>query len=174
MGNTHLWFVTLHPFEDGNSRISRALTDMSLAIAENEKNRFYSMSTQIRKQRKSYYNILERTQKGTLDISEWLIWFLNCLYQSIIQPESLLANVLNKAKFWEEHACKTLNEGQITLMLITAAIPNKTEQANTNSIANSIECAYHLATLAQIQPNGENERVDTTLAQNSSRLSRTA
>ncbi len=112
----HLWLVTLHPFEDGNGRITRALTDMQLARSENEKNRFYSMSTQIRKQRKTYYNILERTQKGTLDISEWLIWFLNCLYQSIIESETLTENILNKAKFWEAHACKTLNERQITIL----------------------------------------------------------
>lgn len=115
-GIAHLWFVTLHPFEDGNGRISRAITDMALAIAENEKSRFYSMSTQIRQQRKSYYTILERTQKGTVDITEWLMWFLNCLYQSILQSESLLKNTLDKARFWEKHACKMLNERQIMML----------------------------------------------------------
>ncbi len=112
----HLWFVTLHPFEDGNGRISRAIADMALALAEQQANRFYSMSTEIRKQRKSYYEILERTQKSRLDISEWLVWFLNCLHQSILQSDSLLKNILNKAKFWEQHADKSLNERQITML----------------------------------------------------------
>ncbi len=112
----HLWFVTLHPFDDGNGRISRAITDMCLARAENQANRFYSMSTQIRKQRKSYYDILEQTQKGSLDIGPWLHWFLNCLQQAIIASDSLLKNVLNKAKFWEQHANKSLNQRQTNML----------------------------------------------------------
>lgn len=114
----HLWFVTLHPFDDGNGRIARAVTDMALARAENEANRFYSMSTQIRKERKSYYQILERTQKGCLDISEWLLWFLKCLHKAIEKSETLLETVLDKSKFWEQHAAKSLNERQITMLNI--------------------------------------------------------
>ena len=89
---------------------------MALAQAEKQANRFYSMSTQIRKVRKSYYDILESTQKGSLDITRWLIWFLDCLQQAIIQSESTLEKVLNKAKFWEQHTGISLNERQITML----------------------------------------------------------
>jgi Fic family protein len=114
----HLWFVTLHPFDDGNGRISRAITDMMLAQAENQPNRYYSMSTQIRKERKAYYEILEHTQKGTLDITQWIIWFLETLHSAILQSEILLQTVLNKAKFWEQHSHKGLNKRQIDMLNI--------------------------------------------------------
>ncbi len=112
----HLWFVTLHPFDDGNGRISRAIADMVLAQAENQPNRYYSMSTQIRQDRKTYYEILEHTQKGGLDITKWIIWFLQTLHSAIIQSESLLKTVLGKAKFWEEHSRKDLNHRQIAML----------------------------------------------------------
>lgn len=112
----HLWFVTLHPFDDGNGRISRAIADMALAKAENISNRFYSMSTQIRKDRKSYYHILELTQKGSLDITQWLLWFCNCLRQAIKASDQILNVVLNKAKFWEQHANKRLNIRQTQML----------------------------------------------------------
>lgn len=109
---THLWFVTIHPFDDGNGRIARALTDMQLARADRSIQRFYSMSTQIRKERKEYYTILEKTQKGDLDITKWLIWFLECLEQAIDNSEENLSTVLSKWRFWEKHSSTTLNERQ--------------------------------------------------------------
>ncbi len=95
----HLWFVTLHPFDDGNGRIARAIADMVLARSENQRERFYSMSSQIRIERKTYYENLERTQKGKLDITNWVTWFLECLGRAIKNSESVLETILNKAKF---------------------------------------------------------------------------
>lgn len=99
---SHLWFITLHPFEDGNGRIARAITDMMLARTENTVYRFYSISSQIQEGKNDYYKILEYTQKGDLDITNWIIWFLNCLYSSIENSENLIANILKKAKFWQQ------------------------------------------------------------------------
>jgi Fic family protein len=96
----HFWFVTVHPFEDGNGRITRALPDMLLAKSDKSNQRFYSMSAQIRIERKEYYEILEKTQKGNLDITEWIKWFLNCLINSLKSTDSLLVRVLFKADFW--------------------------------------------------------------------------
>jgi Fic family protein len=114
----HLWFVTLHPFDDGNGRISRAIADMVLAQAEGQPRRFYSMSAQIRRDRKNYYLELEHAQKGTLDITPWIIWFLNTLSRAIMLSESHLEKILYKAKFWELHASKKLNERQIFMLNI--------------------------------------------------------
>lgn len=108
----HLWFVTIHPFEDGNGRIARAIADMALARSEASPQRFYSMSSRIRTERKSYYEMLERTQKGDLDITEWLIWFLECLEHAIAQAEDILGNVLAKSRFWDAHKDKSFNERQ--------------------------------------------------------------
>ena len=108
----HLWFVTIHPFDDGNGRITRAITDMLLARSDKSVQRFYSMSAQIRVERKGYYNILEKTQKGNLDITEWILWFLNCLTNAINATEDILSNVLNKAEFWKLHSTTILNERQ--------------------------------------------------------------
>jgi Fic family protein len=108
----HLWFVTIHPFEDGNGRIARAIADMMLARSEGSPQRFYSMSAQIRLERKDYYAILERTQKGGLDITTWLQWFLGCLDRAFDGAEAILANVLRKARFWEAMAGQPLNERQ--------------------------------------------------------------
>jgi Fic family protein len=108
----HLWFVTIHPFDDGNGRITRAITDMSLARAENSSQRFYSMSAQIRLERNAYYSILERTQKGNLDITPWLAWFLDCLNRAFDGAEKILAAVLQKAEFWKQHAATQLNDRQ--------------------------------------------------------------
>ncbi len=109
---THLWFVTIHPFEDGNGRIARALTDMLLAQSEGNSQRFYSMSAQIQAERKNYYEILETTQKGNLNITEWLIWFLECLERAFNGAETILADVLAKARFWEQHCDHPLNDRQ--------------------------------------------------------------
>ena len=108
----HLWLVTIHPFEDGNGRITRALTDMLLARADKSKQRFYSMSAQIRIERKQYYNILEKTQKGSLDITEWVMWFLTCLTKSLTATDKILAQILHKAHFWTTKAAVPLNERQ--------------------------------------------------------------
>ncbi|PJI84290.1 Fic family protein [Yoonia maricola] len=108
----HLWFVTIHPFEDGNGRIARAIADMALTRSEDSSQRFYSMSTQIRAERKVYYEILESTQKGGPDITPWLIWFLDCLDRAFDGAEEILANVFKKARFWELHGDMTLNARQ--------------------------------------------------------------
>lgn len=112
----HLWFVTIHPFEDGNGRISRALTDMLLALSDNSNQRFYSMSAQIRIERKQYYEILEKTQKGNLDITEWIKWFLNCLINSLKSTDSTLLKVFLKADFWTKHSKILINERQNKLL----------------------------------------------------------
>ena len=111
-GMAHLWFVTIHPFDDGNGRIARAITDLTLARSEKSAQRFYSMSAQIRQERKDYYGILESTQKGELDITPWLDWFLGCLGRAFDGAETVLATVLRKARFWEEHAGEPFNERQ--------------------------------------------------------------
>ncbi|HVN01349.1 MAG TPA: DUF1488 family protein, partial [Caulobacteraceae bacterium] len=108
----HLWFVTIHPFEDGNGRIARAIADMALARSEGTPWRFYSMSTQIRAERKAYYDTLEATQKGDLDISAWIEWFLDCLDRAFYRAENTLSAVLSKARFWEENADARLNDRQ--------------------------------------------------------------
>jgi Fic family protein len=116
----HLWFVTLHPFDDGNGRIARAIADMALARSEQSPQRFYSLSSQIRIERKEYYTILELTQKGSLDITAWMEWFLHCLQRAIQGAEKILHNVLRKAQFWERISGIPLNERQrkvLTLML---------------------------------------------------------
>jgi len=99
-GLAHLWFVTIHPFDDGNGRMARALADMALARSDNSRQRFYSMSAQIRQERGAYYAILERTQKGTLDVTPWMDWFLGCLGRAIEGAQSALGGVLAKARFW--------------------------------------------------------------------------
>ena len=108
----HLWFVTIHPFQDGNGRITRALTDMLLSQSDNTTQRFYSMSAQIRIERKQYYEILEKTQKGNLDITEWIKWFLSCLINAIKSTDTILMRVLFKADFWNKHSKTIINERQ--------------------------------------------------------------
>jgi len=104
--------VTVHPFDDGNGRIARAITDLALARSENSRERFYSMSSAIRAERNAYYDVLERTQKGGLDITGWLTWFLNCLKEAFARSEDTLGAVLAKAEFWETHRDTSLNERQ--------------------------------------------------------------
>lgn len=108
----HLWFVTIHPFEDGNGRISRAIADMQLARADGGPQRFYSMSAQIRQERKHYYSVLEKTQSDDLDITEWLTWFLECLGLAIDASEVVLASVMRKAKLWMMPVAQTFNDRQ--------------------------------------------------------------
>jgi Fic family protein len=108
----HLWFVTIHPFDDGNGRIARAIADMSLARSEDSSQRFYSMSAQIRVERNAYYDMLEKTQKDGLDITSWVEWFLACLDRAFGGAEQILATVFRKAEFWKKHAAAPLNDRQ--------------------------------------------------------------
>ncbi len=113
-GLAHLWFVTVHPFDDGNGRIARAIADMTLTRSEGSPQRFYSMSSQIRKERRAYYDMLERTQQGTMDVSEWTHWFVGCLGRAIDGAETTLTAVLTKARSWERIAGIPINERQRT------------------------------------------------------------
>lgn len=111
-GLAHLWFVTTHPFDDGNGRIARAIADMTLALSERSPQRFYSMSAQIRQERNEYYEILERTQRGPLDVTPWMEWFLGCLDRAIHGVETTLAGVLRKARFWQMNRDVPINDRQ--------------------------------------------------------------
>ncbi|MBV5305338.1 MAG: Fic family protein [Desulfobulbaceae bacterium] len=115
-GLAHLWFVTLHPFDDGNGRMARAIGDMALARGEQSAQRFYSLSAQIQHERKDYYERLERTQKGSLDVTDWLEWFLGCLLRAIMGAEGIGAAVLTKARFWQRFAGAPFNDRQIKLL----------------------------------------------------------
>jgi Fic family protein len=112
----HLWFVTIHPFDDGNGRIARALTDMLLAQSDKSNQRFYSMSAQIRVERKQYYEILEKTQKGDLNITNWIKWFLQCLINALKSTDEVLVKVLFKGSFWQLHSKTIINERQKKLI----------------------------------------------------------
>lgn len=111
-GLSHLWFITLHPFEDGNGRLARAITDMALAQDERQPMRFFSLSAQILCERDSYYDVLERAQRGSIDVSHWLIWFLTQVEASAMAAEKTVANTLAKARFWLRHQNTNLNERQ--------------------------------------------------------------
>jgi Fic family protein len=115
-GLAHLWFVTIHPFADGNGRIARAIADMQLARSEGSPQRFYSMSAQIRQERSAYYDILERTQKETMDVTLWMEWFLGCLGRAIDGAHTMLAAVIKKARVWESLAGMPINERQRSMI----------------------------------------------------------
>jgi Fic family protein len=112
----HLWFVTIQPFDDGNGRIARAIADMQLARSEGSPQRFYSMSTQIREERKTYYDILEQTQRGTMDVTPWMDWFLGCLGRAIEGAHTMLSAVLEKARFRESIRSQPVNERQRVML----------------------------------------------------------
>jgi Fic family protein len=115
-GLAHLWFVTIHPFEDGNGRIARAIADMALARSEHSGQRFYSMSAQIKLEHKEYYDVLEATQKGTMDVTKWMLWFLDCLGRAIDGAHLTLKAVIDKARFWERIKDEPLNERQRSII----------------------------------------------------------
>lgn len=115
-GLAHFWFVTIHPFYDGNGRIARAIADMALARAEKSSRRYYSMSKQIRRERSDYYAMLEKVQKGDCDITAWLAWFFGCLQRAIRDADGVVAAVLIKARFWQRYATASLNERQIKML----------------------------------------------------------
>jgi Fic family protein len=108
----HFWFIIIHPFDDGNGRIARAISDMLLARSEDSSQRFYSLSNQILTEKKGYYAVLQKVQHSKGDITEWLIWFLNCLYRALISTEETLKRVLYKAEFWDKHKETILNSRQ--------------------------------------------------------------
>jgi Fic family protein len=112
----HLWFVTIHPFDDGNGRIARAIADLQLSRADGTSQRFYSMTAQIRKERNTYYTVLEQTQRGSLDITGWLEWFLQCIGRALLASEDDLSAVLKKASFWKDHATTIFNKRQVLLL----------------------------------------------------------
>jgi Fic family protein len=115
-GIAHLWFVTIHPFDDGNGRIGRAIADMALSRADQSRDRFYSLSSQIMKERQGYYLHLERSQKGSLNATEWLAWFLQCLINAIDSANSNLYSTLAKTQFWQHWQGVPFNERQIKLL----------------------------------------------------------
>jgi len=115
-GLGHLWFVTLHPFDDGNGRIARAIGDLLLARADGSPQRFYSLSAQIQREREAYYDILERTQQGAMDVTEWLAWFLGTLQRAVDQAQHTLVAVLAKARFWQQWAATPMNARQVKLL----------------------------------------------------------
>jgi len=112
----HLWFVSIHPFDDGNGRIARAIADLQLARTDRTSQRFYSMSGQIMKLKKDYYAILETTQKGSLDISQWLVWYFERLAEALEASDKTLSKVLMKARFWEKYKTAQLNERQLKMI----------------------------------------------------------
>jgi Fic family protein len=129
-GIAHLWFVTIHPFDDGNGRIARAIADMQLARADNSARRYYSMSSQIRKRRKEYYQILETTQKGDMNITGWLEWYLLCLKDAVTATEETLVAVLKRVDFWDKHTSIALNIRQRTMI-------NRMQEAFFGSLSSS-------------------------------------
>lgn len=115
-GLAHLWFVTIHPFDDGNGRIARAIGDLALARSENSTRRFYSLSAQIQRDRKNYYAILESTQRGDLDVTPWLLWFLDALHRSIDNADNTIDAALVKARFWRNWHTTAMNTRQIDML----------------------------------------------------------
>lgn len=145
VGIVHLWFVILHPFDDGNGRIARALTDMILARSDDSKFRFYSMSSQIQKNRKSYYEILEKTQKGSMDITNWLVWFLENLLIAIQSSGEITDKVLQKAEFWQKNSNVVFNERQIKVL--NRFMDNFEGNLTTTKWAKMCNCSQDTATL---------------------------
>ena len=139
----HFWFVTIHPFEDGNGRIARAVADILLARSEDSPQRFYSMSAQIRQQRSAYYEILERTQKGGVDISEWMEWFVDCLGRAVDGAQTMLAGVLSKARFWERNQAVTLNDRQ--RLMLNRLLDGFTGKLTTSKYAELAKCSQDTA-----------------------------
>lgn len=142
-GVAHLWFVTIHPFDDGNGRIARAIADMQLARSDESTQRFYSMSAQIRKERNAYYEILEKTQKGTMDITSWLEWFLACLDRSFTATEETLSNVLTRAKFWERYSETPFNDRQKTML--AKLLDHFDGNLTTSKWAKMMKCSHDTA-----------------------------
>lgn len=142
-GLAHLWFVTIHPFDDGNGRIARAIADLALARSEGTKQRFYSLSAQIRREREAYYDILEATQRRGLDVTDWLVWFLGCLDRALIGAEETLGTVLEKARFWETHGSVSLNDRQ--RLMLNRLLDGFTGKLTTSKWAVIAKCSQDTA-----------------------------
>lgn len=142
-GLAHLWFVTIHPFDDGNGRIARAITDLALARSERSPQRFYSMSAQIRQERNDYYYILEWTQKGTMDITPWMEWFLGCLGRAIDGTQETLSAVFNKARFWERIKNIQINDRQ--RMVLNRLLDGFEGKLTTSKYATLTKCSQDTA-----------------------------
>lgn len=142
-GLAHFWFVTIHPFDDGNGRIARAIADMALARSEHSPQRFYSMSAQIRQERDAYYNILELTQKGTLDITRWMEWFLGCLGRAIDGAQEILSTVFEKAHFWDRFKDVKLNDRQ--RLVINRLLDDFAGKLTTSKYAALAKCSQDTA-----------------------------
>lgn len=140
---SHLWFVTIHPFEDGNGRITRAITEMLLARSDNSMKRFYSMSSQIRLERKQYYEKLEKTQKGNSEITDWIIWFLRCLDDAFESTSEILSKILYKADFWKLHSTTILNERQHKML--NRLLDGFTGKLTTSKWAKICKCSQDTA-----------------------------
>ena len=164
-GLAHLWLVTLHPFDDGNGRLSRAVGDMALARAEGTHQRFYSFSAQIQRERKDYYDQLEATQKGPLDVTPWLHWFLGCLLRAVQGADATLAGVLDKAQFWQRWAGTPMNARQtLVLNRVLDGMEGKLTNAKWAAIAKcspdtalrDINDLLTLGVLARLEGGGRN------------------
>lgn len=142
-GIAHLWFVTLHPFEDGNGRIARAIADMALARADETSSRFYSMSRQVEQERKAYYTQLERQQRGSVDITSWLCWFLHCFSRAVVNAEDTLSSVLFKAELWNRINPDPVNERQ--RLIINRMLDNFKGHMTTSKYAKCAKCSSDTA-----------------------------
>jgi Fic family protein len=142
-GIAHLWFVTIHPFDDGNGRIARALTDLQLARADQSMQRFYSMSAQIRKERNRYYEMLEKTQRGDVDITDWLEWFLDCLARALTATDEILTSILYKAHFWEWLTTKRISDRQ--RLMLNRLLDGFTGHLTSSKWAKIAKCSHDTA-----------------------------
>lgn len=139
----HFWFVTIHPFDDGNGRIARAIADMQLARADKSSQRFYSMSAQIKKEHKAYYDMLEKSQKGSLNIFAWLEWFLVCIDHALDATETTLSDIIRRARFWEMHTALALNERQ--RFMLNKLLDDFVGKLNTSKWAKMAKCSQDTA-----------------------------
>jgi len=142
-GLAHFWFVTIHPFDDGNGRIARAIADMALTRSENSPQRFYSMSAQIRQERDAYYDMLEQTQKGPLDITPWMGWFLDCLGRAIDSAQTALGSILTKARLWETIAAVAINPRQ--RLVLNRLLDGFEGKLTTSKYAQLAKCSHDTA-----------------------------
>ena len=142
-GLAHFWFVTIHPFDDGNGRIARAIADLALTRSENSPQRFYSMSAQIRQQHDAYYDILEQTQKGPLEITPWMEWFLDCLGGAIDSAQITLGSILTKARLWETIASVAINQRQ--RLVLNRLLDGFEGKLTTSKYAQLAKCSHDTA-----------------------------
>ncbi|MBC7426874.1 MAG: Fic family protein [Bacteroidia bacterium] len=139
----HLWFITIHPFDDGNGRMARAIADMQLAKSDGDSQRFYSMSAQIRIERNAYYHILEKTQHGKLEITQWLQWFMKCLDSALNATDITLRRILSKGKFWDKHQKSNLNQRQ--RLMINKLFDGFDGNLNTTKWGEIAKCSHDTA-----------------------------